>query len=189
MLRSLSPTTLSSGFSSLHLKNNDLHRQVSPGSSAVKNPPANAGGAGLIPDSQIPWRRAWQSTPVFLPGESHQQKSLAGDSHWSHTELDMTYRLNNNPHMPQTPLWTTIQLPEYRRVGSKGGKNPGHLPKKRHVCTTFILPSHPICNYFSFWRRYLLPSFMATDLLSVCLSFVLTKFMPCYAAAPCYTFR
>ena len=27
---------------------------------------------------KIPWRRAWQSTPVFLPGESHRQGSLAG---------------------------------------------------------------------------------------------------------------
>ena len=26
----------------------------------------------------IPWRRTWQPTPVFLPGESHGQKSLAG---------------------------------------------------------------------------------------------------------------
>ena len=26
---------------------------------------------------KIPWRRAWQSTPVFLPGESHGQRSLA----------------------------------------------------------------------------------------------------------------
>jgi len=26
----------------------------------------------------IPWRRAWQPTPVFLPGESHGQRSLTG---------------------------------------------------------------------------------------------------------------
>ena len=30
----------------------------------------------------IPWRRAWQPTPVFLPGESHGQRSLAGCSPW-----------------------------------------------------------------------------------------------------------
>jgi len=29
---------------------------------------------------KIPWRREWQSTPVFLPGESHEQKSLVGYS-------------------------------------------------------------------------------------------------------------
>ena len=27
---------------------------------------------------KIPWRRAWQPTPVFLPGESHGQGSLVG---------------------------------------------------------------------------------------------------------------
>ena len=27
---------------------------------------------------KIPWRRAWQPTPVFLPGESQAQRSLAG---------------------------------------------------------------------------------------------------------------
>ena len=29
---------------------------------------------------KIPWRRTWQSTPAFLPGESHGEKSLAGHS-------------------------------------------------------------------------------------------------------------
>ena len=28
------------------------------------------------------WRRKWQRTPVSLPGESHGQRSLAGDSPW-----------------------------------------------------------------------------------------------------------
>ena len=31
---------------------------------------------------KIPWRRKWQSIPVFLPGESHGQRSLAGYSPW-----------------------------------------------------------------------------------------------------------
>ena len=39
---------------------------------------------------KIPWRREWQSTPVFLPGESHGQRSLVGYSPWGHQELDMT---------------------------------------------------------------------------------------------------
>ena len=30
---------------------------------------------------KIPWRRTWQPTPAFLPGESHGQKSLAGTVH------------------------------------------------------------------------------------------------------------
>ena len=39
---------------------------------------------------KIPWRREWQPTPVFLPGKSHGQKSLAGYSPWGRKELDMT---------------------------------------------------------------------------------------------------
>ena len=43
-----------------------------------KNSPANAGDASSIPGwGKIPWRRKWQPTPVFLPGESHRQRSLA----------------------------------------------------------------------------------------------------------------
>ena len=31
-------------------------------------------------DRKTPWRRAWQPTPAFSPGESHGQRSLAGSS-------------------------------------------------------------------------------------------------------------
>ena len=34
-----------------------------------KESACNAGDLGSIPDRKIPWRRAWQPTPVFLPGE------------------------------------------------------------------------------------------------------------------------
>ena len=33
---------------------------------------------------KIPWRRKWQPTPGFLPGESHGERSLAGCSPWGH---------------------------------------------------------------------------------------------------------
>ena len=36
------------------------------------------------------WRRKWQPTPVFLPGESQGQGSLVGCRLWGHTELDTT---------------------------------------------------------------------------------------------------
>ena len=35
---------------------------------------------------KIPWRRAWQHTPVFLPGGSHGQRSLGGYSPWGHKD-------------------------------------------------------------------------------------------------------
>ena len=39
---------------------------------------------------KIPGKRVWQPTPVFLPGESHRQRSLVGYSPWGHKESDMT---------------------------------------------------------------------------------------------------
>ena len=40
---------------------------------------------GFIPwVRKIPWRKKWQPTPVFFPGKSHGQRSLAGDSSWGH---------------------------------------------------------------------------------------------------------
>ena len=39
---------------------------------------------------KIPWRRAWKPPPVFLPGESHEQRSLARYSPWGCKQLDMT---------------------------------------------------------------------------------------------------
>ena len=36
------------------------------------------------------WRRKWQPTPVFLPGESQGQRSLVGCRLWGHTESDTT---------------------------------------------------------------------------------------------------
>ena len=40
--------------------------------------------------SFIHWRRKWQPTPVFLPGESQGQGSLVGCHLWGCTESDMT---------------------------------------------------------------------------------------------------
>ena len=51
------------------------------GSTVVKNPPANVGDMGSIPGLRrspgISEGRKWQPTPVFLPGKSHGQMSLA----------------------------------------------------------------------------------------------------------------
>ena len=41
---------------------------------------------------KAPWRRKWQPTPIFLPGESHGQRSLVGYSPWGHKESDTTER-------------------------------------------------------------------------------------------------
>ena len=59
----------------------------------VKNPPANAGDIrdmGSISVSEDPLEEAGQPTPVFWPGESQEQRSLAGYSPWGRKEMDTT---------------------------------------------------------------------------------------------------
>ena len=66
----------------------------------VKNPPANAADMryGFDPwVGKIPWRRKWQFTPVFLPGESHGQRSLADYSPRGRKELDTTEATQHSP--------------------------------------------------------------------------------------------
>ena len=57
----------------------------------VKNPSANAGDTGdrFNPwAGKIPWRRKWQPTPVFLPGESHGRRAWWDP--WDRKESNMT---------------------------------------------------------------------------------------------------
>ena len=49
------------------------------------------------------WRREWQSTPVFLAGESQGRWSLVGCRLWGRTESDMTERLSSSSS--SLPLW------------------------------------------------------------------------------------
>ena len=43
---------------------------------------------------EIPWSRKWQPTPVFLPGELHEQRNLEGYSPRGCKESDMTEQLS-----------------------------------------------------------------------------------------------
>ena len=63
---------------------------------------------------KIPWRRAWQPTPVSLPGESHGQKSLEGYSPWVCTESGTTEATGHG----------TRKLDNGRQMLSNAGKNP-----------------------------------------------------------------
>ena len=60
---------------------------------------------------KIPWRREWRPTPVFLHGEFHGQKSLAGYSPWGHKELYTTDHLSltHSPLIPHSNLaWSVV---------------------------------------------------------------------------------
>ena len=64
-----------------------------PGSSNGKESALQCGRPGFDPYvGTIPWRRAWQLTPVFLLGKFHGQRSLVGYSPWGRKESDTTER-------------------------------------------------------------------------------------------------
>ena len=51
----------------------------------------------------VPWRREWSPTPVFLPGEFHEQRSLAGCSPWGHEEwVGRKWVTNTHTHLLYT---------------------------------------------------------------------------------------
>ena len=60
----------------------------------VKNLPVIQENLVQFLGKEDPWRREWQPSPVFLLGESHGQRSLAGYSPWSHQESGTTEQLN-----------------------------------------------------------------------------------------------
>ena len=51
---------------------------------------------------ELPWRREWQPTLVFLPGESPGQRSLVGYSPWGCKESDITVQLTLFSHIQAT---------------------------------------------------------------------------------------
>ena len=62
---------------------------------------------------KIPWRRKWQWTPVFLPGESHGQRSLVGYSPWGHKRVrhDLTSKQQSiSPMNVQKPMIVRLPL-------------------------------------------------------------------------------
>ena len=60
-----------------------------PGGLVVKNPPANAGDSGLIPDWEDPLEKEMATPPIFLTGKSRGQRSLGGYSPCCYKEWDV----------------------------------------------------------------------------------------------------
>ena len=136
----------------------------------VKNLPANAEDVGSIPGTERspregngnPLQYFWQATvhgvariehdlatkpppppPVFLPGKSHRQRSLAGCSPCVHKQLDTTERLNTQTHTHthththrcSLSLWS---LPLHRLFLNLGGQ----FSSVAQSCLTFHNPMH-----------------------------------------------
>ena len=84
-----------------------LWYQASLVCSVVKNLPAVQDTRVQSLVEEIPWRREWLPTPVFLPGKSHGQRSLAGYSPRGHRELGTTERLSMAQCVSVTPEFRT----------------------------------------------------------------------------------
>jgi len=97
---------------------------------------------------KIPWRRKRQPTPVFLPGESHGQRSLVGCSPWGCKESDATEQRTLHDYQLKkahlyfelidflTTAWNLRDLTILRRLWAGRGGN-GILP------SSLALPPEP----------------------------------------------
>ena len=64
--------------------------------------PLQCGGPGFNPwVGKIPWRRAWQPTPVFLPEKPHGQRSMVGHSPQGRKQSNMTEQLSKAKMLKQ----------------------------------------------------------------------------------------
>jgi len=75
----------------------------------VKNPPAMWGMWVRAWVGKIPWRREQLPLPVFLRGEFHGQRSLAGYRPWGHKESDTTEQLSLSNYPSQARGLSTRQ--------------------------------------------------------------------------------
>ena len=82
----------------------------------VKNMPAMQEARVQPSIRKIPWRRKWQSTPVFLPGISYGQRSLVGYSPWGCKELDITVWLTLYTYIYLCVLLLLFSYPVVQRT-------------------------------------------------------------------------
>ena len=115
-----------------------------PGGTVVKNLPVNAGDTrdvGSIPESgrspglEVDWK--WESTPAFLPGNSHGQRSLVGHSPWGRKESDTTEATTGTL---LTPLLTHLPVPDHSDAKLKRQSLEQRKVSCRPYKTWWLLP-------------------------------------------------
>ena len=121
----------------------------------VKNPPAmqETQETGFSPwAGKIPWRRKWQSTPVFLPGESHGQRSLGGYSPWGHKELVTATHMHTCSTEPAPQNWKKGQKEQAESSASAPPSQPHiHSGITGHGCHSPRLTSTPGSVGWELW--------------------------------------
>ena len=111
---------------------------------------------------KIPWRRRWQPTPIFLPGESHGQRGLASYSPWGCKKWGTNERLtltDGENKSSENRTWGELQLHWVMILSSKfhpsSKINGNHLQYSKFVWErkrifelmwTFLWPESPDCG-------------------------------------------
>ena len=105
---------------------------------------------------KIPWRREWQPTPVFLPGESHEQRNLTGYSPWGHKELGTTKQACMQTGQMRFPFsYPLLVLPASPSLCLLAQNRKFQMKKEREdwhevALTSSLRPSvnHLLCPWF-----------------------------------------
>ena len=88
---------------------------------------------------KIPWRRKWQPTPVFLPGDSHGQRSPAGYSPWGRKKSDTPECAHTHTHTKH-----------YIGASSGGWATRGNMKARQEVTAVAQVPLNhttPPCTW------------------------------------------
>ena len=97
------------------------------------------------------WRRKWQATPVFLPGESQGRGSLVGCRLWGHTESDTTEAMQQQQHTVGQ-ITHAVNLPlilEVCEIGENVILSGPHLTKMQMKRLNLMTPKHPSTLIFN----------------------------------------
>ena len=138
-----------------------------------KESACKAGDSSLIPGlGRCPWRRKWQPTPVFLPGKSHEQKSLAGFSPQGHKRIGYDLATNQQhffkKRMSKQTCWHVL--------------NQHTMTVTKFLVILHFAHSVPSLHLLSFWSSHALwsppsivffPTFLVLILSASSLSCVL----------------
>ena len=95
---------------------------------------------------KIPWRRKWQPTPAFLPGESHGQRSLVGYSPWGRKRVGHDLATEQRQNGRQNGQYMVLCVPRTRihRYKNQDGK--------ADVGTLIITVSDSLMEFFLFLK-------------------------------------
>ena len=151
-----------------------------PGGSDCKESICSA-GIQVTTHGKISWRREWLPTPVFLPEEFHEQRSLVGYSPWDRKELDTTEFLTHththththtphhahfwgspsfqlppprNPHLSGVILYIRIRVYRSSALGSASwGPQPRHHHTLIPQCALRARLALTLSSHMQLWKR------------------------------------